>query len=249
MNSQHQIRSRFQFQKLAERTLNSSQDWLDSSRDYDTTTLFQILTLAALERSSVEDISYHLREVGDAPSPDTVMRALKYRYDGLDKSMIEQHVSNLLQQQVLQLPHFKGKQRPKVVVAIDLHDEEYYGKDLYDQSGNRLTFYTKKYGKSVQALRYATLSIVSMNTMFHQPLTIGFAINYVGQPRDEVVRNLLSQIKLPMKVDRILLDGGFASQEVFTYLDAENYKWIARGRVSSKKEYLGDIMENASLIS
>lgn len=243
MTLSHQEKSRLQIQKVAERSLNSSQNWLDSSRDYASKDLFQVLILAALERSSVEDISYSLRELGKAPSPDTVMRALNNKYGQLDRSKVEQHIASLLQQQVQQLPHFKGKKRPKVVIAIDLHDEEYYGKALYDQSGNRLVFYTKKHGKSDQALRYATLSIVSMDTMFHQPLTICFGINYVGQPRDEVVKNLLSQINLPLKIDRILLDGGFASEDVFQYLDGQRYKWIARGRYSSKKDYLGDINE------
>ena len=187
MKPQHQRKSRLQIQKVTERTLNSSQDWLDSSRDYDTRTLFHVLILAALERSSVEDISHHLREYGDSPSPDTVMRVLDRKYGGQNKLEIEQHVAALLQQQVLQLPQFKRRKKCKVNLAIDLHDEEYYGKGLYDQSGDRLNFYTHKHGKSGQALRYATLSIVSIDNTFHQPLTIGFGIKTIGQPMEDVV--------------------------------------------------------------
>jgi hypothetical protein len=169
------------------------------------------------------------------------MRALKAKYGELDQSDIEEQVSKILQQQVKQLPQFKGRYKPRVMLAIDLHDEEYYGKDLYDQSDNRLVFYTSKHGKSRQALRYGTISIVSMNDIFHQPLTIGFCVNHVGQPREEVVKKLLRQIRIPMKIDRILIDGGFATERIFRYLDSRNFKWIARGNYSSKKKYLGDI--------
>jgi Transposase DDE domain len=240
MSSKHQRKSKLQIQKVAERSLNTSQDWLDTSRDYDTRALFNIIVLAALERSSVEDLSYHMREMSDGPSPDTVLRALKKRYDGLDQSTISSHVSEILQRHVLQLPAFKKRRKPKVVLALDAHDEEYFGEDLYDQSGHRLVFRTNKHGKSKQALRYASLSIVSINNLYHQPLTIGFGVVHVGKKMDAIVVDLLKQIHIPIKIDRILMDGSFATVEVLKFLDSQQYKWIARGRYSSKKQYLGE---------
>ncbi|MFV2013928.1 MAG: transposase [Candidatus Heimdallarchaeota archaeon] len=241
MNPQHQRKSKLQIQKVAERSLNSSQDWLASSRDYDSSTLFNILVLAALERSSVEDLSHHIMEMNDGPSPDTVMRSLKQKYNGLNQTIISNHVSEILQKQIIQLPLFKMRGKPKAIIAIDLHDEEYYGKNLEDQSKNRLVFYTGHHGKSKQSLRYATLSIVSMNNMFHQPLTIGFGVVHVGKTMEEIVRDLINQINIPIKIDRILLDGSFATVDVLKYLDSENFKWIARGRYSSKKDYPGEL--------
>lgn len=244
MSSQHQRKSKLQIQKLAERSLNSSQDWLDSSRDYDSRTLFNILVLAALERSSVEDLSHHIMEMNEGPSPDTVMRSLKKKYDGLNQTIISNHVSEILQNQITQLPQFKMRSKPRVTIAIDLHDEEYYGKTLEDQLENRLVYYTGHNGKSKQSLRYATLSIVSMNNMFHQPLTIGFGVVHVGKTMDNIVQDLINQIYIPIKIDWILLDGSFATVDVLKYLDNEKYKWIARGRYSSKKDYQGEPNED-----
>ena len=221
--------------------MTTSANWLDSSRDYNSDALFRVLILAALERSSVEDISNFQQELGVGPSPDTVMRALKRFYGDQTRLEIEQHVAAQLQQTVLQLPHFKTRRKVEVNLAIDLHDEEYYGKDLHDQSGERLNHYTPQSDKSDQALRYATLSIVSVNKVFHQPLTIGFVIQSIGQSMKTVVQRLLEQIDLDVKVKRLFLDGGFASVEVLKYLDEEvRIPWIARGKYSSKKEYFGD---------
>jgi len=238
MKPSHQEKSRLQIQKFVARSLKQSSNWLASTRYYDSNTLFAVLVQAGLERSSVEQCSYVLKEQGIAPSPDTVLGVLRNQFDDIHQDIIGQQVANLLQQQVRQLPQFKKKTALTVIASLDLHDEEYFGQDLYDQSGNRLVFYTPQ-GKSDKGLRFATLSIVEMKGM-KIPLTIGFAINHVNQPREEIVANLLDQINLPLKIELLLLDGGFASKEVLQYLDEEaKIPWITRGKYSSKKEYLG----------
>ena len=149
-------------------------------------------------------------------------------------------MSGLLQYLVGRMPHFRGNRRPKVALALDLHDEEYYGEDLYDQAGNRLVFRTP-HGKSDRSLRYGTLSVVQLGDLSF-PLTIGFMVCHVGQSRKDVVKQLLGQIKLPLKINRLLLDGGFASLGVLKYLELElQIPWITRGRYSSKKDYPDEI--------
>jgi len=102
-----------------------------------------------------------------------------------------------------------------------------------------LVFYTNKHGKSAKALRYATLSIVAINDDCHQPLTIGFGINYVGQSRLDVVKKLLGQINLDLKIDFLFMDGGFASVDIVEYLDLQFIPWITRGNYTKKKTYHG----------
>ncbi len=58
---------------------------------------------------------------------------------------------------------------------------------------------------------------------------------------EEVIQRLLDQIDLPLKIDRLLVDGSFATVEVLRYLDeVVKIPWITRGRYSSKKEYHGE---------
>ena len=152
-------KSRLQMQKLLTRSLQQSQDWISSSKYYDSTLLFKVIVLAALEQSSVEETVELLQEDHVAiPSAETVLDTLIQRYQQLDQQEVEMLLSSHLQNLALQFPAFQGNEA-KCVVAIDLHDEEYYGKDIYENN-QRLVVYTKKYGRSRKALRYGTLSIV-----------------------------------------------------------------------------------------
>lgn len=240
MKPSHQDVSRLQIQKFFNRARDYCKLWVESTKYYASEALFDILCYSALERCSVEQGSRQLKELGTAPSGETVRNQTKKQYDGLEQKVISELVADLLQYLVSRMPHFRGNRRPEVVLALDLHDEEYYGKNLFDQSGNRLVFGTPQ-GKSDKSLRYGTLSIVQLGDLSF-PLTIGFMACHVGQSRKEVVKQLLEQIDLPMKINRLLLDGGFASLGVLKYLELElQIPWITRGKYSSKKEYLGEI--------
>lgn len=217
--------------KYVDLCLADSQAWINSSAYYHSDGLFRILLHAALEKSSIEDICQSQKQL---PSPDTVMAMLARTHCSSSRENIEDLVAELFQQQVSRHNMFGGFKPPKVILAIDLHDEEYYGRHLFD-GDKRLTSFSAT--KRRNALRYATLSIVSSNGKWHYPLTIGFAVNYVGQPRQEVVKRLLSQINLPLKIDCLIMDGGFNDSALFSWLDHENIRFIVRGRVSRKKSY------------
>ncbi|MDH5403548.1 MAG: transposase [Candidatus Heimdallarchaeota archaeon] len=132
------------------------------------------------------------------------------------------------------------------MLAIDLHNEEYYGKHLYD-GDKRLTVYSVQ--KKRNAFRFTTLSIVSSNKKWIYPLTIGFVINHLEQGRIEVIKRLLNQINLPMRIDCLLMDGGFNDADLLEFLDDQKINFLVRGRVSKKKRYPGKVGSNFAYIT
>ena len=235
MNPTPHFRHIHHSKKFVDQCLADSQAWIKSSKFYDSDSLLSILLHAALEKSSVEDICQSSDRL---PSPDTVMAQLAMTHCQSGRDLLEQQISTLFQSQVRKIPMFRGRRPPEVILALDLHDEEYYGNHLiYDQK--RFTTFSTTKGRN--ALRYATLSIVSVNGKWDYPLTIGFACNYVGQSRQEVVQRLLSQVNLPMKIDCLLMDGGFNDADLFAWLDQEQIRFLVRGRFSAKKTYPGSL--------
>lgn len=236
MNSTHDSTHIRLTKKFVDQCLADSQAWINSSTFYDSERLFRVILHAALEKSSVEDICRSKKK--KLPSPDTVMAMLANTHCSKTREDLENQVAELFQQQVAKHNMFGGWKPPKVILAIDLHDEEYYGRHLFD-ADKRLTRFSST--KKRNALRFATLSIVSSNGKWHYPLTIGFVVNYIGQSMKEVVQRLLSQINLQMKIDCLTMDGGFNSSELFLWLDEENIPFIVRGKVSRKKQYPGKV--------
>ena len=98
------------------------------------------------------------------------------------------------------MPYFSGNRKPKVILALDLHDEECFGKTLYASSGNRTIFKTPLESrlKRDYCSRYSTLAIVQIPL----PLTICDSVSNVDQPRVEVVKQLLHQVNLQIKIER-----------------------------------------------
>lgn len=227
-----------QINKFVDRSLAESQTWINSSTYYSSDLLLKVLLDAALDKSSVED---HSTRNSHYPSPDTVMTMLAKTHCDQTRDEIETQIAALYQSQVKHHLMFKRRISPKVILAIDLHDEEYYGKHLYD-GNKRITMYSQ--GKRRNALRFATLCIVSADNQWIYPLTIGFVVNHLGQERLEVVKRLLKQINLPMKIECLLMDGGFNDAGLFEYLDSQKINFLVRGRVSKKKEYPGKVGSN-----
>ena len=228
----HSTRKQRISQKLIDRALAESQKWIQSSAYYDSQQLLQILLQAAIQKTSVEDIcqSSHL------PSPDTVLAQLNKSHCSRSREQIENSVAKLLQSQVLRHPSFKRRSPPQVFLALDLHDEEYYGKPLRDRNGTLYTMFSHRRGR--MALRYATLSIVEIGQRWTQPLTIGFGLNSKNQKRVDVVRRLLDQINgMKMKIQVLLMDGGFQDRETFKLLESRNISWICRGKIRKGKIY------------
>lgn len=81
--------------------------------------------LAGMHEVSVEQVVELLKEFGQQPpSADTVLEKL----EPLDVEQIEVAVNEYLYQSLKQHPRFRGKMKQKkTLLAIDLHDEPYYG--------------------------------------------------------------------------------------------------------------------------
>jgi len=239
--SKHHRNSKLVTQKIIDSALENAQFWVGNTQYFSHNDIFKILLLSSLESTSVEETCDRLREesTGMIPSEDTVMTVLHRNYSNFALHDIENQISYNLQKLVKKLPYFKHK-RSKVILAMDLHDEVYFGKPLFDDQGRQITMvgHNKKLGKSRLVFRTATISIVKWGKMLSKPITLAFAINYLGQPREEIVQRLMELIApLNLRIKMVLMDGGFASREIFHELDRENANYIARGRYSKKKEY------------
>ena len=121
--------------------------------------------------------------------------------------------------------HLRRLRREKVLILFDEYDETFSGKIFLN--GRRYTLINRK---KLQVLRYASLVVVGKAG---KPLAILPVHN--GQSRAETVRTLLQIIvPLHLKLDYLLMDGGFASAELFEELDNRNLKWICRGKWRKK---------------
>lgn len=247
--SKHHISPKLLSKKVLDCALENAQFWTGNSQYYSGSDILRILLVSALENTSVEDTSTNLRKNlnSNIPSQDTVLRVLHSNYKDLSVIDIQNQIAHNLQILVKSLPQYKHK-RSKVVLAIDLHDEEYYGNDIFDAEGRQITMIGQKRDKSGKArkvFRTGSICIVKWGKKLANPLTIGFAVNYKGQAREELVQQLIEQIApLKLRVDYLTIDGGFAGQKIFKYLSLESINFITRGRISKKKKYAGVVEGN-----
>ncbi len=244
----HQIFNNLQSQKVFDSVLENAQSWIGDTKYYSEEQLFKVLVISGLENSSMEDVvdEYKKKRGIKIPSADTIMNSLDKMYKKLSLEEIQDKIANNLQDVAIRiLPHFTQKQykSSKVTLAIDLHDEEYYGKHLIDKNGLQITMIspkTSKSGKRMKVFRTATITIVKWGKSLNKPVTIGFAINYKCQNREEIIAQLLNQIDhLNLDIIHLTLDGGFATKDIFNRLDMKSFDFISRGRFSKKKKYSG----------
>ncbi|MDH5404118.1 MAG: transposase [Candidatus Heimdallarchaeota archaeon] len=181
---------------------------------------------------------------GSSPSGDVVMETLDRSYGKMQLGAIETQISTNLQKMAKILPQFKRK-RTSVILAVDLHDEEYYGKHLLDPKGREITMFGQLKNRSGnvsgnkrKVFRYATAAIVSFGKKLQIPITIAFAVNYKGQTRDDILSNICNQIlPLNLKIEFMVLDGGFASTRCFRFLNSLKIPFLSRGKLYKKKTY------------
>ncbi len=93
-----------------------------------------------------------------------------------------------------------------------------------------------KNGNRRKVFRTGTLTIVKWGRKLIRPITIGFGINYKDQTREEFVELLLSQIDdLNLNIGLLLIDGGFASADIFNNLGTRKLDFITRGNTKKGK--------------
>ena len=142
--SSHQIFNNLQSQKVFDSALENAQSWIGDTKCYSEGQLFKVLVISALENSSIEDVvdEYKKKRGIKIPSADTTMNSIDKKYKELTMEEIQDKIANNFQDVAIRtLPHFTQKQyrRSRVTLAIDLHDEEYFGKHLFDKNGRQIT--------------------------------------------------------------------------------------------------------------
>ena len=228
------------------KAMANSQFWVSGTHKYDSDQIFKTIVLAGLRKTSIEDQSLLQQEqaggYGSSPSADVVMEILDRDYRNMELRKIERIISTNLQKMAMLLPQFTSNKQ-SVILAVDLHDEDYYGKQLIDQEGRQITMFGQLKNRSGNVsgnkrgvFRYATAAIVSFGKKLQIPITIAFAVNYKGQTRDDVLKNIYDQIlPLNLKIECMVIDGGFASTGCFRFLNSQQLPFISRGKLYKKK--------------
>ena len=242
MTIKHQIKGKLQVQKVTDNTLNNSHIWLSKTRDYSERTQMEVLFKTAIDKSSLESTVNKLQikaeGYGSIPSADTILKAINREYQDLSIDEIESKFSNNLQS----LSKIMLKSKSKVDIAIDIHNEEFYGVSMRNHKdlNNEFIMYNETGIRKV--FKYATLTVVSYGNNHTKPITIGFVLVWKGMKRVDIVKRLLQQIKpLNLKIDFLLMDGGFSGVDCIKYLKENNINFITRGKFSKKKGYLDSV--------
>ena len=242
-------------QKVTDYALDKSTLWIAQTSQYSERSIMETVFTTAINKSSLESTVNKLQikaeGYGSIPSADTIFRAINKEYGDLSLEEMETKVSSNLQEIAnLALMEMKGT---KVNLALDIHNEEFYGKSMNDfqNSGKEFIVYNQTGGLKV--FQYATLTVVSSGkklsklsklskrsklSKLSKPITIGFVIVYKGLKRIEIVEKLMRQIEgMDLRIDWLLMDGGFSGVDCIGYLKEKQIKFVTRGKYSKKKEY------------
>jgi len=221
-----------QTEKLTDRgtldfTIAVLEQYFDLSADgyfCQTRDLWQILVEAAARGKYIETVC---NDLADAPDSNTVRGYLKKQLTPDDIRALQRDCNRAL---ASQLPAWL-RDHPKEV-AIDLHDEPYYGKDdLADK--NCWVCRGEARAGTTRFYRCATAYIM------HKDVRFTLAVVFV-HPKDEltkIVKQLLRRVKaLKIKVKRYYFDRGFCSIAVLRVLLAEqNLSVIVAVPIRGKK--------------
>jgi len=182
----------------------SADGYLCQTRD-----LYQILVLAAARQTYIETVCNDLEE---APDSNTVRGYLKEQLSADEIRQLQRDCNRAL---ASQLPDWL-RAAPKEV-AIDLHDEPYYGKDDLTEEDCWVCRGEARAG-TTRFYRCATAYIM------HKDVRFTLAVEFV-HPKNElpkIVKRLIRRIKaLKIAVKRYYFDKGFCSIPMLRALQAE----------------------------
>ncbi len=176
-----------------------------------------LLVLAALDNTSAEAIA---KDKLCLPSADTVLGAIRK----LHWTDVRSGFDRILDVTLIQL----RKQRMlwgSIILAIDFHDDRYYGDK--DDDG---VIGTKPERGTCYAFRIATIDIVMHGFRF----TLAVMPFRKGMSNADIVEYLIGTVERYVKIWGVLLDGGFYGVEVIKRLDKLNVKYVIRADKSKK---------------
>jgi len=180
---------------------------------YDCVAVLQVLFCAAMLRTFVESAVSRMRNVWNriVPDADTVFRRLKENGKASLMALIS------FNREMVGAAKRKGWFRKRVVVAIDMWDREYYGKQ---RDVNCST------GKEKNGTRYfhrvATLAVVEEG----KRLEVAMMSVSLFAPKQRIVHALLVEALRFIRIKVVLLDRGFNSHAVIRTIEALNLRYI-----------------------
>lgn len=182
---------------------------------------------AGMHETSVEQGITLLKELAQKPpSADAVLKKL----EPLDVEDIEAVVNNYLYQSLKQHPRFRGKKKTKkTTLAIDLHDEPYYG----DSQSEYVITGKRKEGTN-RFFRFATAYVCEDGYRYN------LAVKMVKK-RDkvaEIALKLIEQAQRLVKIGLAVLDGGFYDTNLVKELDRRGIRFLIRGSMNAPAKML-----------
>lgn len=200
-------------QATLDATLAVLEQYFDLSADgylCQTRDLWQVLVSAAVQCTYIETVC---NDLATAPTSETVWG---YLNDQLTPNVIRRLRGATNRALASQLPLWL-RDHPKAV-ALDLHDEAYYGKDDDPDDPNCWVCRGEARAGTTRFYRCATAYVM------HHDVRFTLAVEFVrpGEDLIKVVKRLLRRVKtLQIKVKRYYLDKGFCTIPVLQGLLAE----------------------------
>ncbi len=169
---------------------------------YDALAVLEVVIYAAITEKSIEECASKLRDLTNdlTPSPDTVIRRLGEFSKDRVFEVFDAFVAHMVAK-----ARRKGLFKKPVLVAIDLHDEPYYGKDRPPEVKG-----TKNCKGTNYAYQYIVLDIVVEGQRFTIAILPVPALVNVNK----LVKSLLGKVIPLIEIEAVLLDRGFYSVDV-----------------------------------
>jgi putative transposase len=187
----------------------------------DQQTVSDIVVQASVEGSTIEKVCNSLK---DAPTGATIRLYLNEELSVTEMQEIECAVNAQLQ---ADLPSRLWKK--PLELAIDLHDEPFYGKDPLLQA---YACRGEAHQGTTWFYRVATVYVVHR----HIPYTLGIVFVLPEYGLDQLIATLLQRIQaLELRIRRLYLDKGFCTPSVIAYFKTKPYEVIIACPIRGKK--------------
>ena len=186
-----------------------------------TTDLWRVLLGVAADQGTIESVCHKLH---GGPKAESIRQYIKGQLRAEDLPQLEKELNEAL---VAKLP--KHLWRRVQDVAIDFHDQPYYGKRPQEEAlwvGDRAKASTTRF------YRIATANVLTKNTRY----TLSVCFVEPGMSVEKVLQKLCHHLrKLAIPLHCLLLDRGFASIKAQLFLEREQLPAIIACPIRGKK--------------
>jgi hypothetical protein len=190
-----------------------------------TETLIDVLVAMTSQQMTLEQACTALP---DTPNPTTIRCYLNEQVTVAQLAELEEGVNAALQ---AQLP--KRLWRTAVDVAIDVHEQPYYGRTAQETG---LWVKGQRKAGTRRAYRIASAYVMQRGRRF----TLGVVFMPYGVSLYTTLRTLLAQVQgLALRTKCLWMDRGFASVEIMAYLDSQGWSAIVGSPIRGKPDGQG----------